>query len=142
MNDSSINLHITSSQTNMQGETDTIEFFTEAKCYEKDGILYITYEESEISGFEGTKSTIRVIPNEVTIIRFGTINSKMVFKKDHETRTVYITAYGSFDLTVFTEKVNIDICNNKLNGIYLKYILKINFQEQFTNEMNIRILSK
>lgn len=141
MDDSSINLHITSSQTNMQGETDTIEFFTEAKYYEKGGRQYITYKESEISGFEGTNSTIRVNSDEVTLTRFGTINSRMVFKKGRETRAAYATAYGIFDLTIFTEKVNIDVCNSKLNSIYLKYTLKINLQEQFINEMNMRILS-
>lgn len=139
-NDNNITLRITSSQTDTQGEVETVEFFTEAKYYKKEGSQYITYKESEISGLEGTTSTLRISPEAVTLMRFGSVKSKMVFEEGRETRTDYVTGFGSFDLSVFTEKVDIGVCNNRLSSIYLKYMLKLNSHEHFTNEMNIRIL--
>lgn len=140
MQNNNITIHITASQTDTQGENDTIEFFTEARYYEKEGGRYITYKESEISGLEGTASTLKVSSDAVTLMRFGSISSRMVFEEGRETKTDYDTGYGNFELAVFTEKLDIGVCNNRLNSIYLKYILKLNSQEHFTNEMNIRVL--
>lgn len=140
MESNNINIRIISSRTDSRGQTDTIEFFTEAKYYEKEGNRYITYKESAVSGLEGTTSTLRIGSDAVTLVRYGRISSRMVFREGRETRTDYDTGYGHFDLSVFTKKIDIGICNNVLNSIYLKYTLLLNSQEHFTNEMNIRIL--
>jgi len=139
-NSKSINLRITSSQTDGMGDTETMDFFTEARYYSKEGSEYLTYKESEISGLQGTTSTLKVSPGEVTLMRFGSVNSKMVFRQGCETTSIYDTGFGSFEITVFAEKVDIGICNNKLNSIYLKYTLMINASGHFANEMRISIM--
>ncbi|MGE5629617.1 MAG: DUF1934 domain-containing protein [Caulobacteraceae bacterium] len=139
-NGRNIKVHIQSSQSDSQGTIDSMEFYTEGKYYEKEGNRYITYKESEISGMEGTTSTLRISGATVTLIRLGNVNSKLVFEKGRETRTSYQTGYGNIDLTIASEKVDIEICNNELSSIYLKYILKLNSQDSFINEMTIRVV--
>ena len=50
-----ITLKITGKQYSADQEEDQMEFITEGKLYEKNGALYLIYEESEFSGMPGLK---------------------------------------------------------------------------------------
>lgn len=134
-----IKLHIASSQSDSRGLVDSIEFYTEGSCYEKHGSKYIHYEESAISGLEGTATTLKLSSGEVVLIRSGALSSRMTFRIGCETKNEYRTEYGIFELSLMTQKLDINICNDRINSVYLKYRLSINSGEAYTNEMNIRI---
>ncbi|HYE81444.1 MAG TPA: DUF1934 domain-containing protein [Clostridia bacterium] len=134
-----IKLHITSSQSDNQGIIDGMEFYTEGKYYEKQGSRYITYEESEISGLEGTTTILKLEKEEAALFRSGAISSRMVFRMGCETKSTYRTAYGVFDLFILTQNFDIKICNSRINSVYLKYRLGMNSGEAFMNEMTINV---
>ena len=50
-------------------EEDQLELITEAKMYEKNGILYILYDESELSGMKGISTRIRLSTDSIKLIR-------------------------------------------------------------------------
>ncbi len=135
----SVKLHIKSSQADSQGSVDTMEFYTEGRYYEKKDSRYISYEESEISGLEGTTTYLKLGREEASLIRNGAISSKMVFKPGCETKNIYKTAYGDFDLTILTRKLDIEVCNNLINSVYLKYELVMGSGDAFVNEMTISV---
>ena len=135
-----IKLYIKSSQADSQGIIDSMEFYTEGRYYEKLGCRYISYEESEISGLEGTTTILKLGREEVTLIRNGALSSRMIFRAGCETKNAYKTEFGIFDLSILTQGLDINICNSQINGIYLKYRLSINSGEALTNEMTIRVL--
>lgn len=134
-----VKLHIKASQSDSQGAIDSMEFYTEGSYYEKQGSQYLRYEESEISGLEGTTTFLKLSGEEAALIRNGSISSKMVFRLGCETKNKYSTAYGDFDLSILTQKLDIKVCNNLINSVYLKYRLSMGLGEAFTNEMAITV---
>ena len=135
-----IKLHITSSQTDSQGTVDNTEFYTEGFYYEKQDNKYLSYEESAVSGMEGTSTTLELGGKETALTRCGAINSKMIFRLGCETKSIYTTVYGVFDLSILTQKLDIKICNALVDSVYLKYRLRISFGEVYTTEMTIRVI--
>ncbi|HYF84106.1 MAG TPA: DUF1934 domain-containing protein [Clostridia bacterium] len=134
-----IKLHIKSSQSDCNGTMDSMEFYTEGKYYEKQDSKYFSYQESEISGLEGTATVLKLGKEEAVLIRSGALSSKMTFRIGCETENAYSTEYGVFDLSILTHKIDINICNSMVNGVYLSYGLRINAGEVYTNEMTIKI---
>ena len=67
--DKKILLTIKGSHIGVDGEQSSVELITEGRLFEKDGVVYIEYEESEISGKEGTKTLISIDDNAVSMER-------------------------------------------------------------------------
>src|SRR5699024_6192835 len=64
-----------------QTAEDIIELITQGEMYKKSKSDYIIYKESEVSGLEGTTTTLKIDGNKVSVIRLGTTNSHMTFEK-------------------------------------------------------------
>ncbi len=56
---------------------------------------YIAYEESELTGLEGTKTTVKLDGKTVALIRTGTFPSHMLFAEDERHVGLYQTPVGS-----------------------------------------------
>lgn len=134
-----IKLHIRSTQDDGMGAKDTTEFYTEGSYYEKEGHRCLSYEESEVSGMEGTTTILEIVEEEAVLKRSGAINSSMLFRPRYETQTIYATAFGDIDLSILTEKLDIKVCNGRIVGVYLKYRLRFGLNEAYTNEMSIKV---
>ncbi len=82
-------LKIITKQYDEMGIIDTIEVGTIGKIFEKNKDIYVVYEETE----EGQKitTTLKISNDEVSIKKFGNINSLMVFKEKHKHLTKYKT---------------------------------------------------
>ena len=96
------------------------------------------YEESEISGMEGTTTTLNIQDNIMVLERVGSTSTNMEFKEGEMAVSLYNTPYGVLNLNVDTEKLNINI-NENGGEIYSKYILGLEGQEGITTELNIKI---
>ena len=107
------------------GEDQKLEFGSEAKIYRKNNYIYIIYDESEISGMNGTKTTIKALSNKVVLKRTGTNISELVFEKGKEHSQIYTTPYGEFIMETKTSKIFIDFNENLVGRLYLEYTLDI-----------------
>lgn len=87
-----------------QGSED-IELITEGEYTYRNGAGHFSYEESEITGMEGTTTEFHFSPAEVTITRKGTVTSKMVFIEGRQNLFLYETPFGSATLGVDTRKI-------------------------------------
>jgi uncharacterized beta-barrel protein YwiB (DUF1934 family) len=86
-------------------EQEDIELMTEG-AYEYAGDTgSFRYEESEITGMEGTTTEFQFSPAEVVISRKGTFASRMVFVEGRKNVFLYETPYGSATLGVDTHKI-------------------------------------
>ena len=54
-------------------DEERVNLETAATLYERGGKYYIAYEESELTGLEGTKTTVKLDGKTVTLIRTGLI---------------------------------------------------------------------
>ena len=115
------------------------EFYTRGTGFMKNGVYYFMYNESEVSGLEGTKTTIKVKDNIVSIIRTGSVNSMLVFSGGGTDCSSYETQYGNFDVTIHTQSVLADI-EDYTGQISIKYAIEISKMNEIQRvEINIKI---
>jgi uncharacterized beta-barrel protein YwiB (DUF1934 family) len=98
-------ISVKGTQKNEQNESDTIELITEGNFYIKGNTFYVVYEESELSGMDGTTTTLKITEDKVTLLRFGTNKSKMVFEKNKRYESDYDTPYDN-ELYLKVREVN------------------------------------
>lgn len=81
---------------------DVIELVTGGRLA-RDGESYtLSYQESELTGLEGTLTTIQVDGEQVTLLRVGEFNSQLVFQEGRRHLSVYNTPYGAMSVGVHT----------------------------------------
>ena len=131
-------LKILTKQYDEVGNIDTIEVNTIGKMFEKNKDIYIVYEESEEN--QKVTTTLKISEEEVSIKRFGNVNSLMIFKENHKNLTKYKTNQGLFVIETETNKITID--KSKNNYIKLNIEYNINILDLFKGKNEINILNK
>lgn len=119
------------------------ELTTKGKYAEKNGKFYIIYEESEVTGFEDTTTTIKVSSEKMLLCRKGKFSSRMEFLPGEKRLCKYPTPYG--DLAVAVKPVTFKNSLKKSGGdVRLEYMLDINNQIYAKNsiELNVRLLNQ
>lgn len=87
------------------GDEDVIELQTQGKFAERDGKYFISYEETELTGFDDTTTSIFVSNDKVNMSRKGKYNMKMTYKPGEKNLCYYDTFYGSIIVAVDTKKI-------------------------------------
>ena len=87
-------------------DPDTMELVTEGKLAVQDGALCLSYEESELTGMEGTTTVFQVEPEKVTLLRLGSVQSEMVFEEGRRHMSLYSTPYGDMEIGVRARRLN------------------------------------
>ncbi len=88
---------------------DSTELLTEGKFYKDNDVYCISYEETGMTGMEGTTTTVRAEKNRVSLQRKGTVASEFIFEEGKKNVSHYATEYGVFTVGVTAEKVNVSI---------------------------------
>ncbi|MDY4975759.1 MAG: DUF1934 domain-containing protein [Clostridia bacterium] len=91
------------------GEEEKVEFVTEAmlRC-EGEGYC-LEYNESSVTGMEGTKTMIFLRPNEVSIARVGRNNSHLMLEPGKKHVTLYETEAGVLSMGVSSDRVHVEM---------------------------------
>ena len=118
---------------------DHIELITDG-CYEKQGDAYvISYDESEVTGLEGTRTMILVEPdNRVTMTRIGDYSSSLIFEEGKRNSSIYSVEEGEMTLTVDAFKV-INRLTDTGGSLYVDYQLELNSQIMSKNNILVKI---
>ena len=87
-------------------DPDTMELVTEGKLAVQDGAPCLSYEESELTGMEGTTTVFQVEPEKVTLLRLGSVQSEMVFEEGRRHMSLYSTPYGNMEIGVRARRLN------------------------------------
>lgn len=129
-------LSIKGTQVNPMGEDNKIELITEGRLYKKDDVYYIEYEESTVSGLEGTKTLLVIGDNRVFLERTGAHESRFVFEKGRKYVSYYETPFGSLEMGVFPTRIDYDVDETK-GKVDLKYQLDISGKYAGLNELMV-----
>lgn len=105
-----------------QDEIELVTAGTLADC--GDAGLTLSYRESEVTGLEGTLTTIMVEPARITLLRMGTVNSQMVFEEGKRHLSMYNTPFGALSIGVNTRKMRSSF-NGSGGDILIDYGLEI-----------------
>lgn len=120
-------------------DDDTIELVTEG-CLEPDGDdgYTLSYQESELTGLEGTTTTFHITPERITLHREGTLNSEMIFQEGQKHFSLYETPYGGLMLGVNTHRAKADFGEDGGN-LSIRYALEVDSQPIGENAFEIRV---
>ena len=82
-----VKLKIKTNQVLEDGQLQTIEAFYRGERVDKNGDIFVSFD--EFDKVKISKTTIKISGDIVTIIKFGQVNTKMIFKEGFEQRMEY-----------------------------------------------------
>ena len=90
-------------------DPDTVELVTAGRLMKDKAGYTLSYQESEITGLEGTLTTFQIEPERVTLLRVGEYNSQMVFQEGRRHMSMYNTPYGAIEIGISTRHLMADL---------------------------------
>ncbi len=97
------------------GEPDTMEMSVEGILTLENGKYEIKYEESDLTGMEGSETSISFYAGEpelITLTRYGNVETAMTFEAGKRHTSVYSTEAFSFEVCIKTNRVKNCISEN------------------------------
>ena len=122
-------------------DPDTVELVTAGRLMKDKAGYTLSYQESEISGLEGTLTTIQVEGEQVTLMRMGEFNSQMVFQEGRRHLSMYNTPYGAMSVGVNTRHLLADL-SDKGGDIEIDYAIEIDHAVAGENTFHIDVREK
>ena len=86
-------------------DPDTIELVTEGRLTRDERGYTLTYQESELTGLEGTRTMLKMDGATVSIIRTGTYPSELLFAEDQRHVGLYQTDFGALTISTHTRRL-------------------------------------
>jgi uncharacterized beta-barrel protein YwiB (DUF1934 family) len=83
-------------------DPDGTELMTEGTLQETEDGFRISYEESKLTGMEGTTTTFEIRGGQVLLTRAGKVNSQMVFEEGRQHTSLYETPFGELSVDIQT----------------------------------------
>ena len=113
-----ITLKIVGKQCYENKEEDQMEFITDGRLYVRNDSVYMIYDESEVSGMVGCRTTLKVKGDTVKMRRIGHVgfNAELYFEKGRRFSSRYDTPYGPMDVEVLTSRVENNLDMDELKG--------------------------
>ena len=103
---------------------DTMELVTKGRLSRVGESYTLSYQESELTGLEGTLTTIQVDGEQVTLMRVGEFNSQLVFQEGRRHLSVYNTPYGAMSVGVNTRHLLAEL-SDRGGDIEVDYFIEI-----------------
>ena len=117
---------------------EVIEVVTPGKFIINESGFKAIYEESEISGMDGTTTTLNIQDNIMVLERVGSTTTNMEFKEGENVLSLYNTPYGMLNLNIDTKRLKINM-NEEGGEIHSKYVIGLDGQEGITTILDIKI---
>ena len=119
-------------------EQDVLEFSTDGMyCYEN-GSARLWYWESEVTGLPGTRTSVEIAPEGVTVHRKGTVNSRMEFREGVRNLFPYETPYGMATMGMNTRKLKAEFDEHG-GSMELDYVLDLEHAVAVRNKFELRV---
>ena len=133
-------------QRDMNGEDTVVELISPGSFYEKNGVQYVRYEESSVTGLDGVKTTIKIYPDSIVLMRTGAVNMRHQYIRGQEREAIYETPYGDMHMAVKTHELTMNFpekgtsAEDGLVGfVHLGYDISIQGEWQFYNQLDIHV---
>ena len=123
----------------IDGVQDVTELFTQGSFYKRNNSYYVTYSESEATGYSGSRTTLKVdSQNRVILIRIGEIRSHLVIMPGERNIGHYGTEAGDLMIGVDAKTVKSTLTENG-GSLYFSYTLDVNASLLSENEVTIDV---
>ena len=140
--DKSVIISIRDIQSLNDDPPEVVELVTEGRLMDCGDAGYtLSYQESEITGLEGTLTTFQVEPDCITLMRMGEFNSQMVFQPGRRHFSMYNTPYGALSIGINTKKMRADL-DESGGQIEINYAIEIDHAVAGENAFHIDVREK
>lgn len=140
--DNNVIISIRGQQSYENQEQETIELVTEGRLEDEgDACFTLSYQESELTGLDGTLTTFQIEKDRITLLRMGEFNSQMVFEEGRRHLSLYETPYGALSVGVSTRKMRSDL-DVAGGSIEIDYAIEIDHAMAGQNLFQIQVREK
>ena len=124
----------------VDGEEDSFELTTQGKYTKQNGKYFVSYEGSEITGYDNTTTTLKIQDNYVSMIRFGkgAGSSQMIFEENKQYTGIYRTPHGNLTVDVKTNEMSVDM-DDEGGVVELDYFVQLNSCQPVRNNLKVHI---
>ncbi|MBP1736654.1 MAG: hypothetical protein H6Q60_535 [Oscillospiraceae bacterium] len=137
--DRTVIISIKGTQSFDEDSPEVIELVTEGTLAEcGDEGFALTYQESKLTGLEGTLTTFHVEKERITLMRVGEVNSQMVFEPGRRHLSIYDTPFGALSVGISTYKMSSSLDENG-GDIELSYAIEIDHAIAGENSFQINV---
>ena len=119
-------------------DPDNTELMTEGTMTLLPDGLLLRYEESELTGMEGTTTTFAVGSDHVVLTRTGSIESQMVFEKGKRNVSLYDMGFGALTIGVKARRLKNEL-GPEGGRLEISYGIEIEDQIQGLNSFVIDV---
>ena len=126
-------------------EEDQIELITEGKMYVKGDVIYLTYDESQLSGMDGCKTRLKLDGDSVSMTRKGSavgIDTELRFEKGKRFSGYYDTPYGPIEMEVLTNELLSTVSAEGSREITIDYNISLKGIAENRNLLAIEVTSQ
>jgi len=102
-------ISIRGTQTTPDGEPETIELTTVGTLEQIEDRTILSYQESDLTGLDGTTTSFYIEPGRIVLERVGTVESVMEFEEGKCTESLYRIAEGALLLRVYARKMEVHL---------------------------------
>lgn len=122
-------------------DPDETELMTEGTMVLTEDGMVLSYEESELTGMEGTTTTFEIKGPQVTLTRSGAVNSQMVFEEGRQHTSLYETPFGELSVDIQTSELKHNLTER--GGLMeIKYSIAVEHTVTGRNCFKIRVRRK
>ena len=120
-------------------EEDQLQFTTDGFYLLEGDTACISYFETEVTGMEGTRTSVVVTPEKVVVDRDGTVTSRMVFEPGKKHAFLYDTPVGSATMHMNTRNLR-QRFNEHGGQVEIDYVLDM--EHAFASRNRFRLTVK
>ncbi len=122
------------------GNKDSVSLVTKGEFVYRDGTFYITYKESDTTGFAGCTTTVKARDDgsRVSMIRFGPTPGQLTVEKGVRHICHYETGQGSLSLGLAADEIRCEL--NETGGeLFFSYLLDFGAETLSKNSVRITV---
>ena len=119
---------------------DFMELLTEGKHYNKNGVVYLVYEETELSGIPGCVTSLKLDGETLSLRRYGIVAQELRFQKGQRWLGMYETPLGTMDREITTNDLVADLrYGGAVGSITVDYNVNLKGLVEARNILNIKV---
>lgn len=131
-------IKVVGSQESDDDQHETISLMTRGEFVCKDHNYYITYKESDTTGYAGCTTTVKAAldGSKVSMLRFGPAPGQLIVEKGVRHICHYETGQGSLSLGLTADEID---CELKEDGGRLRFSYLLDFGEETLSRNTVDI---
>lgn len=123
---------------------ESLEIVTEGKLYDRNGTLYLTYDESYLTGLDGCRTRLKLEPGRVRMTRRGKaigVDTEMYFEKGKRYEGYYDTAFGPIEMEVLTNELINNVTMEDGGEVDIDYQISLKGLAEGRSKLKINVRS-